>query len=124
MSFEFILEMILMVSVGAVLYGVARALPRVSDVDSSRPRPAAPSWVTHYLERADERLLSFSEKALRRFRVMLLKLDNGLSKKIGRLKKDVEREATFTPEVKAVVAEEKKEEAPPLDSAGPLGNHS
>lgn len=92
----FLLEMLMVVSIGAVLYLLARTLPRVSDIDTS-PTPSAPAphWLMDRLEKLDEDILSFAEKFLRRLRVALLKLDNTMTGKLKRLKKEVPAEAGF-----------------------------
>lgn len=90
----------MMVGLSAALYMVARALPRLSDTDVTPDRPIAPSWVTEKFEQADEWILSFMEKTLRKFRVSLLKLDNMLMSKLKHIKKDTPKEAVFASEIK------------------------
>ncbi len=101
---RFIIQTLIILSLGGMLYLMAKALPRVSDeetVDHMRH-----SRLMEYLEKLDELLKSFFEKALRRSRVWLLKLDNVITKKLDRFKK------SGTKETKAPLTggEEKEEE--------------
>ncbi len=82
--FKFILQMLMVVSFGALLYIVARVLPRVGDIEGNDRESSRTPRIVVYLEQADEKLLVVLEKLLRRIRVMLLKLDNTISKKLGR----------------------------------------
>jgi hypothetical protein len=82
--FKFILQMLMVVSFGALLYIVARVLPRVGEREDNDREPSRTPRIVVYLEQADEKLLIVLEKLLRRIRVMLLKLDNTISKKLGR----------------------------------------
>ena len=93
---EFVSEMLMMVSAGAVVYLIARAMPRVSDEEPNAARPSgAPHPFIVYVERVDERILSFAEKLLRRARVVLLKLDNAVTTKLNRFKKEQPKEPGF-----------------------------
>lgn len=85
----FVVEMIMVASLASVLYIAARVLPRVNDaeVDSVVPHRVV-SRLTEYFERFDEWFAYISEKFLRRFRVILLKLDNVVSKKLNKFKKE------------------------------------
>ncbi len=96
---SFILELITMASLGLVVYVLLRALPRVSDRDVT-PQPSGQSshWFIEYLERVDEWLLSFVEKLLRRIRVFTLKLDNVVSAKLHRFKREGAKETGFPAE--------------------------
>ncbi|MBI2278962.1 MAG: hypothetical protein HYU81_02790 [Candidatus Brennerbacteria bacterium] len=86
---EFILQMVLVVSGGALLYLVARTLPRLDETDPTPgPRHMLPEWVMHYLERADEELVVFFERVVRTLRVFLMKFDNTLGEKMRKLKQN------------------------------------
>ncbi|MFH1162295.1 MAG: hypothetical protein V1696_03410 [Candidatus Jorgensenbacteria bacterium] len=93
----FLLEMLMVVSIGVVLYLLARTLPRVSDIDTS-PTPGAPAphWLMDRLEKLDEEILSITEKFLHRLRVVLLKLDNTMTGKLKRFKKEASTETSFS----------------------------
>lgn len=86
---EFILQLVLVVSGGVLLYLVARTLPRLDETDPTPgPRHMLPEWVMHYLERADEELIAFFERIVRLLRVALMKFDNTLGEKMRKLKKN------------------------------------
>ena len=87
MSFKFILDIIIMVSFAAILFVVARVLPRVEESVSGEPELKTP-WALKYLERADAHFKTSSEKFLRRVRVVLMRLDNSLSNRLARFKRD------------------------------------
>lgn len=93
----FLLQILIVVSLGVVLYLMVRALPRVSDVDTT-PVSAepAPHWLMERLEKLDEEMLTATEKLLRRMRVALLKLDNSLTLKLKRFKREVPGETGFS----------------------------
>ncbi len=89
--------MLIMFALGAIVYLMARALPRVSETDTTTPvETVVPHWLTIYVEKLDELLLSIAEKILRKFRVIILKFDNTISKKINRFRKDVAKEVSLT----------------------------
>ena len=103
MNFKFILEMVIMVALGGALYIVARVLPRIDDMDTTPQNPLAPSWLILYFERADTWLVSFFEKLLHRLRIMLLRLDNNMLKRIHKIKKEALKET-------GPILQEKKED--------------
>lgn len=76
-----------MTSLGAALYLIARTLPRISDESLEEPKPE-PSLLLTYLEKADFRLKSVTEKFLRRCRLLILKIDNSLSRKLDSFRKE------------------------------------
>jgi hypothetical protein len=93
---NYLLEVLMMVSVGLILYLFARALPRVNDADlDAKPQPGLPHWVHGYLEKLDEWLLATIEKTIRRIRLWILKVDNSLSEKLKRFKRDATKETGF-----------------------------
>ncbi len=79
--------MVLMASAAALMYLVARALPRI--VDSREVEPIGQShWILHYIEKIDDWAKEVAEKTLRKLKVNILKLDNSVSKKLKNLKKE------------------------------------
>lgn len=109
---SFILEIIMVASLGVVLYLFARALPRVDDVlVSPEDKKLRTHWLTVYLEKADEWLKVVFEKFLRRVKVLLLKLDNIVSKRLNKFKKEPQKEMKLpSDEVIEKKEEEKREE--------------
>jgi len=92
MALQFFFTIGTMVSLGAVLYLIARALPRVSDeAFEDRKRVLHTPWMLLCLERCDEWLKGSAEKSLRRLRVWLLRLDNGITGALIRFKKQEEK---------------------------------
>lgn len=86
--YNFILQTIIMVSLGAVIYLFARAVPRVDD---SAPSKQSRDYIEELLnklplEKADAFLSALFEKTLRKLKVVILKLDNLLTKHLQNLK--------------------------------------
>lgn len=103
--FKFIVEILIMVSLGTILYLLAKTMPRIDDRESDIPSLRT-HWIMIYLEKADQRLKFYWEKTLRRSGIVILKLDNIINKKLNKLKKDIKKESTFS----ITGAEEKKED--------------
>jgi len=106
--FIFILQMFMMVSLAAVLYMLARVLPRIDDADVKNIT-ASISFrrLVGYLETVDEWFVSLSQKFLRRTHIVILKLDNIVGKKLNSFKKN---NGTETSSPFVIEKEEKKEE--------------
>ena len=89
--YEFLLQIILIAGLGAMVYILARALPRVPEVDGapSAPLPARlERWVKKLpLAEIDAAILSFLEKVLRKVRVVIMKIENAVNSGISRLRK-------------------------------------
>lgn len=111
---KFIVQLIMMLSLGAILYILARTLPRISDDDFKNKKTEHPHWLTSYLEKADEWLKAFSEKFLRRARVWILKLDNFVAQKLKGFKKEMPKETVLPMENKteAITIENPNLESP------------
>lgn len=86
---DFILQLVLVVSGGILLYLVARTLPRLDETDPTpSPRHMLPEWAMYYLERADQELIAFFERVVRTLRVFLMKFDNVLGERIHKMRKN------------------------------------
>ena len=93
----------MMLSLGTILYLLARALPRVNDQEiKEKSASSQPHWFNTYLEKADEWLKAYLEKFLRRIRVWILKLDNFVAHRLNRFKKETPREPILPIEGKSV----------------------
>lgn len=104
----FALEIVMVVCLGFILYLFARALPRVSDTTEVPPEARMQErWLSRAIEKADGWLTAFFEKFLRRMKVWILKVDNWVSVRLNRFKKEA-KELQFTEEEGK--KEEKKEE--------------
>jgi hypothetical protein len=87
--YNFVLQIIVLVSLGVVIVLMARALPRVSDA-------AAPSRGPNLFDRLmgklpmakiDAAINSFFAKLLRKSKVLLMKTDNFINHRLGKLSK-------------------------------------
>lgn len=95
MLLKYILHIVITGSLGVIIYLFARALPRVGDADAMPRETLKTHWLMAYVEKLDERFLSFVEKLLRRSRVVILKLDNTLTRKLHSFKKETPKESAF-----------------------------
>jgi hypothetical protein len=94
--YAFLLQLTFMAGLGIVAFILLRAVPRVP-VDE--PEPSFASRFAEFLNRlplhhVDDRINAFIFKALRRFRVVVLKVDNRLARQIDRVKKSGEEATT------------------------------
>lgn len=87
--YDLILQLSVFLSLGAIIYLISRALPRVNDAEPPAKQPFSFfTWAFANLpfEKMDIMSAGFLEKILRRFRVGILKVDNWLNFKINRVK--------------------------------------
>jgi len=86
--YNFILQTIVMVSLGTMIYLVARTLPRVDEtVIVERKNNYIDKLIKRIpLEKADAFVSMVMEKFLRKFKVLVLKLDNLLTKHLQNLR--------------------------------------
>jgi hypothetical protein len=78
-----ILELVLMLALGTVVYLIAVAAPRVQDDQHFGDHPVK-SWAKSLpLERIDNFIASTTDKTLRRIKVWILKADNSVSRHIN-----------------------------------------
>ncbi len=86
-----------MLSLGVILFLISRTFPRISEEElNSRLSKDKTHWLMTYFEKIDEWLKAFFEKFLRRMKVWILKLDNMISVKLNKFKKETAKETTFT----------------------------
>ncbi len=91
--YNFILQILLMSSLGAVIYLIARAIPRVGDDflgEKNMPKHSRfDNFVHNYLkiEKLDTVLNSYLEKFLRKAKVFIMRVDNIVSGYLDKLKK-------------------------------------
>ena len=90
MTISFFIDLVIVIALGAMLYLVARTLPRISDESSGGP-DLKTSKTLMYLERADQRFKKSREKFFRKFRLILMKLDNHLSNRLTSFKKESDK---------------------------------
>ncbi len=95
--FKFFLQILMMLSLGAVIYLIARATPRISDEElKTESGVLRENRLMLFLEKIDVRLKIVLEKLLRRTRVWILKLDNFIVRKLRRFKKELPKESGFS----------------------------
>lgn len=76
-----------MVSVSVVLYLVVRALPRIVEEPQTEKHGLLDRWAhSHIPEKVDTAVNGYLLKFLRRMRVLVLRFDNGLSKRLQKVK--------------------------------------
>ena len=87
----FILQIVLMLSLGTMIYLIARAVPRVSDevAGSIIKKQTKFDYLFSFLwiEKIDPLLHNFLEKFLRKMKLVLMKLDNIASNYLNKVKK-------------------------------------
>ena len=93
--YNFILQIIVITSFGAIVYLLSRALPRLSE-EPDTLAPGKPGVVERLmkrlpLQRMDAFFTSFSEKTLRKTRVLILRFENMVSGWIHRLRNGDEK---------------------------------
>lgn len=85
--YNFFLEIVFMLSLGLMVYLLAIALPRVQNNSKNRVSEVISRLIKRVpLERIDSVLNTIFEKILRKFRVIILKIDNWVSSSLGRVK--------------------------------------
>ncbi len=88
--YNLLLNLIMFASLGVVIYLMARAVPRVND--AGEPAHAA-GKIDRLLSRLplgkiDAKLGALGEKTLRKLKVVLMRLDNLLTYRLNRMKKN------------------------------------
>lgn len=82
---QFILTDIFMVSLGTILYLVARSLPRVGEEPATKQNMFE-RWVSSELpEKFDAAFNNFLLKSLRKLKLALLKADNSITKHLKKI---------------------------------------
>ena len=82
---QFILTNILMISLGTILYLVARTLPRIDGEPSGKENILDRLANSEIPEKVDVVLNSFLEKFLRRLKIFLMKIDNFVSERLKKI---------------------------------------
>lgn len=88
--YNFILQIFILVSLGTIIFLVARTLPRITETETANiENKKRISWLSNFpLEKIDALINSFLEKTLRRIKLILMKLDNFVSRQLNKFKKD------------------------------------
>ncbi len=99
-----------MLSLGGIIYLIARAVPRVSDEELKKNPSLIPSHgFMMFLEQVDEKFKIIFEKWLRRTRIWVLKFDNFVAEKLKKFRKETPKETGFAVEEKKQVEDTKTE---------------
>lgn len=109
--FQFVLVNLIFISLGLLLYLMARALPRVKEDTEEGAAPGfLDRWATSDLpERIDTILNSSLAKFLRKVKVGLLKLDNTLTAWLQKVRGNVEKNSTPTNHLQELRDDDTKE---------------
>jgi len=86
--YDFIIHIALVVSLGVIIYLLARALPRVTDEHGTLPPGLFDRLVDRLpLQRIDIAISAFLERLLRKGKVLVSKMDNSINSYIERVRK-------------------------------------
>ncbi|MEK7574361.1 MAG: hypothetical protein AAB514_02435 [Patescibacteria group bacterium] len=87
--YNFVLQIFIMISLGAIIFLVARALPRISEIEAVNiPERKINRWSSFPFEKIDIAINAFMEKILRKIKLILMKTDNMVSKRLNKFKKN------------------------------------
>lgn len=86
--YNFILQTIIMLSLGTIIYLIARTIPRVTETTSVEPHKNYFEQLVRKipLEKADALINAMLGKFLRKFKIIVMKLDNFLTGRLRNLK--------------------------------------
>ena len=88
--YNFVLQTIVMLSLGTIIYLMARAAPRVSDSPEPLPKLSRNYFDELFkklpLEKLDALTSAWLEKSLRKLKVLVMKIDNALNKHLSNLR--------------------------------------
>lgn len=74
----------MVLSASVILYLIGITLPQVSDMSHEKAKRPRASWMMDFIEQVDEKLDSLIQKTLRRVKVITMRLDNSVSKRLKR----------------------------------------
>lgn len=106
MVLQFILTNILLISVGAILVIMIRALPRLSEEESKAKASLIERWIASELpEKLDLAMNNFMVKFLRKSKVWIMKIDNELTKHLKKIKPETNGNGKPKPDFKEMMGE-------------------
>ncbi|MCL5017586.1 MAG: hypothetical protein M1155_02950 [Patescibacteria group bacterium] len=100
--YNFILQILIMASLAVVIYLVARTIPRIDDnIVLSSPRNSFFDKIISKmpLEKLDLMLNNLLEKMLRKFKILIMKFDNVLTKWLSGFKSDAAKDKNIRPSI-------------------------
>ena len=84
---QFIATNVLMVALGAMLYLIARSLPRIGEDPALRKEGIIDRWANSQVpEKIDAVVNGVLEKALRKAKIVLMKVDNSITAHLKKVK--------------------------------------
>ena len=87
--YNFILQIFAMLSLGTIIFLVARTLPRISETETVNvSERKANRWSSFPFEKIDVAVNAFLEKFLRKIKLILMKTDNMVSRHLNKFKKN------------------------------------
>lgn len=113
--FTFIITNIFLLSLAAILFMVARALPRIEALGEEIRQSPLEKWVTSGVpEKVDAFLNMFFAKLLRRSKVVIMRVDNLVTARLQNFAKK-EGAGKPKPDYKEIAGERSQEEAEAAD---------
>jgi hypothetical protein len=106
----FILELVFFIAFGAIVFLFVSKLPYISDVPSESPSARKNLFKAEWIDEVDRKLIDLLSKWLRKIKLLVMRLDNYVSRHIERIKN---RHATNSDQqniLKEIEREEKKDE--------------
>ncbi|MBI1838818.1 MAG: hypothetical protein HYR95_00755 [Candidatus Colwellbacteria bacterium] len=81
---DLFLQIVTISSLGAIIYLVVIAVPRTKDSSSKRPVLESGRWGANLpLDKIDLKLRSVKDKTLRRVKIIIMKADNFVSRRLN-----------------------------------------
>jgi hypothetical protein len=78
-----------MASLGLIIFLVARNLPRISETETAQNPKTKTNWFSSVpFEKIDATINTSTEKMLRKIKLILMKMDNTVSKQLNKFKKN------------------------------------
>ena len=107
--FQFIVTNIFLISVGTLIYLVVRTLPRIDEHGPAEKKASLlERWMASEVpEKIDETVNTYTGKILRKVKVVLLKVDNVISKRLQKIRPANERHDPIRAEFKKISEDRK-----------------
>jgi len=100
--YDFILQLLIMSSLATIIYLAARAIPRIDEsaLLSSSKNSAFRNWISNIpLEKIDLMFDNLLEKLLRKIKIVVMKTDNVLTRRLSSFKPDVSGDKNTRPNI-------------------------
>ena len=106
----FILELVFFISFGVIVFLFVRKLPYVSDIPSGMPSPHKTFFRAEWIDKIDRKLIDLLSKWLRKMKLVVMRLDNYVSRHIEKIKQRHTSESNQQNILKEIQQEEVKGE--------------